>query len=148
VSDPLYRKELLRLAADANGAGRLNAPNASGQAFNPACGDRVSIELTVAKGRIAEFAHETKACVLAQASASILGSALRNASLQDVRQLRADVSAMLEMNSPPPAAPFEAYFTLAGAVEYQNRHRCVLLPIDAVLDALLSQEADCIGPDG
>ena len=40
MSDPLYRKELLRLAADAAGAGRLTHPDARATAHNPACGDR------------------------------------------------------------------------------------------------------------
>jgi NifU-like protein involved in Fe-S cluster formation len=135
MSDPLYRKELLRLAADAHGAGHLSAADASGQAYNPACGDRVSVQLTLADGRISEFAHETKACVLAQASASILGSALRDATVSDIENLRATVSAMLESQSSPPPAPFGAYAVFESAVEYQSRHRCVLLPIDAVLDA-------------
>ena len=135
MSDPLYRRELLRLAADAHGAGRLSAPHASGQAFNPACGDRVTVQLTLADGRISGFAHETKACVLAQASASILGTALRDATVSDIEKLRAAVSAMLESKVPPPAQPFDAYGTFAGEVEYQSRNRCVLLPIDAVLDA-------------
>ncbi|HTT85603.1 MAG TPA: iron-sulfur cluster assembly scaffold protein [Rhizomicrobium sp.] len=140
MSDPLYRKELLRLAADAHGAGRLVAPHATGEAFNPACGDRVSVQFTVRDGRIVQFAHETKACVLAQASASILGRALPNAKQSDVEKLRAAVSAMLESKSSPPAAPFGAYAAFEGAVEYQSRHRCVLLPIDAVLDAFGKEE--------
>lgn len=135
MSDPLYRRELLRLAADAHGAGRLSVPHRSGLAFNPACGDRISVQLTLADGRVAEFAHETKACVLAQASASILGSALGNATVQDVKHLHSIVSAMLQSNSPAPAAPFGAYAAFEGAVEYRSRHRCVLLPIDAVIDA-------------
>jgi NifU-like protein involved in Fe-S cluster formation len=140
VSDPLYRKELLRLAADAHGAGRLFAPNATGQAYNPACGDRVSVQLSLADGRIAEFAHETKACVLAQASASILGSALRDATVSDIEKLRAAVSAMLELKLPPPLAPFDAFSVFEGAVEYQSRYRCVLLPLDAVLNAFDERE--------
>lgn len=139
MSDALYRKELLRLAADAHGAGHLPAPHRSGEAFNPACGDRVLVQLTLADGRIAEFAHETKACVLAQASASILGSALKNATVHDVENLRAAVSGMLEKKSPAPAPPFDGYGAFEGAVEYQSRHRCVLLPIDAVLDAFAKE---------
>ncbi|HEX3663843.1 MAG TPA: iron-sulfur cluster assembly scaffold protein [Rhizomicrobium sp.] len=136
MSDPLYRKELLRLAADACGAGRLHAPSACGHAFNPACGDRVSVELMLSGGRIVEFAHETKACVLAQASASILGSSVMHATAADIARLRKTAAAMLETKSPPPAAPFDAYAAFEGAVAYQSRHRCVLLPIEAVLNAL------------
>jgi NifU-like protein involved in Fe-S cluster formation len=136
MSDLLYRKELLRLAADACGAGRLSAPDATGHAFNPACGDRVTAQLTLASGRIVEFAHETKACVLAQASAAILSAALKNATADDVQKLRAAVERMLDASSPPPDAPFAAYSVFDGAVDYRSRHRCVLLPIDAALDAL------------
>jgi hypothetical protein len=45
MSDPLYHKDLLRLAADATGAGRLAFPDASGLAYNPACGDKVVVDL-------------------------------------------------------------------------------------------------------
>ncbi|HEY3638337.1 MAG TPA: iron-sulfur cluster assembly scaffold protein [Rhizomicrobium sp.] len=135
MSDPLYRKELLRLAADAHGWGLLEQPNASGHAFNPACGDRVSVQLELVDGRVAGFAHETKACVMAQASASVLGSSLIGATKADIEELRANVCAMLNAASPPPSAPFDAYAAFDGAVAYQSRHRCVVLPIDAVLDA-------------
>jgi NifU-like protein involved in Fe-S cluster formation len=136
MSDPLYRKELLRLAADAHGAGRLAAPDATGVAFNPACGDRVSVDLRLDGDRVLEIAHETKACVLAQASASILGRSLKGATRTDVQHLHGEIRALLESSSPPPAPPFEAYAAFEGAVEYTSRHRCVLLPVEAVLEAL------------
>jgi len=136
MSDPLYRKELLRLAADAHGAGRLAAPDASGQAFNPACGDKVVVDVRLTRGRIEEMAHETKACVLAQASASILGRSLTGADRADVERLLTNVEAMLDTGTVPPTSPFDGYSVFKGAVEYPSRHRCVLLPIEAVLDAL------------
>ena len=88
MSDPLYRKDLLRLAANAHGAGRLASPDASGEAFNPACGDKVIVDLELSVSSIARIAHETTACVLAQASASILGASLCGATRADVEQLR------------------------------------------------------------
>jgi len=136
MSDPLYRNDLLRLAADAHGAGRLVESDASGHAFNPACGDRVTVDISMKTGHIAEFAHDTKACVLTQASASILGSALRGVDRAGVFELRAQVAAMFAAGGQPPARPFEAYAVFQGAIKYESRHRCVLLPIDAVLDAL------------
>lgn len=47
TDDPLYRREILRLAADAMGAGHLPSPDATATAHNPACGDRVTVELAV-----------------------------------------------------------------------------------------------------
>jgi len=136
MSDPLYAKDLLRLAAAATGAGRLQAFDAEASAYNPACGDRIAVTLRVDDaGRIVEIAHETSACVLAQASASLLGAHLEGADEASVRRLRADVGAMLREGDAP-APPFSGYSALSGAAPYRNRHTCVLLPIDAVLDAL------------
>ena len=69
MSDPLYAKDLLRLAAMAHGAGKLAPFDAEGQAHNPTCGDRVGVTLRLDEaGRIAAIAHETHACVLAPVS--------------------------------------------------------------------------------
>ena len=142
MSDPLYAKDLLRLAAAANGAGRLSAFDAAGSAYNPACGDRVSVTLRIdGDGRIAEIAHETSACVLAQASASLLGAHLAGADEASVRRLRGDIGTMLR-DGVIPAPPFSGYSALAGAAPYRNRHTCVLLPIDAVLNALTASSGD------
>jgi NifU-like protein involved in Fe-S cluster formation len=141
MSDPLYKREILRLAADAHGAGRLDEPHVAGVAHNPACGDKVSVDLTLnAEGRIAAMAHDTKACVLAQASASILGQALKGASRDDVEDLANAVGMMLSGKAPPPDAPFDSYAAFEGVVEHRNRRQCVLLPIDAVLKAFEASE--------
>ena len=145
MSDALYTKDLLRLAADARGAGKLAAPSASGHAFNPACGDKVTVDLLLAGGTILEMAHETKACVLAQASSSILGHALRNVPGLEVVRLNELISIMLDKGGSPPNSPFDAYGVFKGLLEYPSRHRCVLLPIEAVLDALQTSEPRCIG---
>lgn len=148
MSDALYGKALLRLAADAHGAGRLSQPHATGEAHNPACGDRVIVDLVLAEGRIAAIAHETKACVLTQASASILGQYLKNASRQDVETLRQAVAGMLAKGGTAPDAPFDTYAALREAATYPGRHRCVLLPLEAVLaalDASGTQEAEPVG---
>jgi NifU-like protein involved in Fe-S cluster formation len=142
MSDPLYKKEILRLAADAHGAGHLSEPHVTGEAFNPACGDKIHVELALDEaGRVRAMAHETKACVLTQASASILGEALKGASREDVERLANEIAQMLVAKAPPPAPPFSAYGAFEGAVEHRNRHRCVLLPMDAALAAFEESDA-------
>ncbi|HEY4124507.1 MAG TPA: iron-sulfur cluster assembly scaffold protein [Rhizomicrobium sp.] len=136
MSDPLYHREILRLAADAHGAGHLAKPHQTGTAFNPTCGDRATFEITTDKeGHIQTLAHETKACVLAQASASILGRDAQNLSRANIAALREAVSAMLKESAEAPDAPFADYLVFDGVMTYPNRHTCVLLPIDALLAA-------------
>lgn len=142
MSDPLYRKELLRLAADAHAAGRLDHPNATGHAHNPVCGDKVVVDLVIEAGRIVAIAQEAKACVLTQASASILGKSLKGAGRDEVEGLKRAVGAMLASEGAVPETPFEDYAAFDAALAYPNRHTCVLLPIDAVLAAFDSSETE------
>lgn len=140
MSDPLYRKEVLRLAADATGAGRLPHPCSTGRAFNPACGDRVTIDVAIEDGRISGIAHDTKACVLTQASAAIIGSELLGLDREEIAALRDQVRQMLKGGDTPPA-PFDAYGIFDGVRPHANRHTCVLLPLDAVLSAFDASES-------
>jgi NifU-like protein involved in Fe-S cluster formation len=141
MSDPLYRKEVLRLAADAVGAGRLERADVRGMAHNPSCGDKATVELNLADGRVSAIAHDTKACVLSQASASILGTHLTGKSHGDIETLLEQVRGLLNGGSPPPA-PFGDYAVFDGVAGFKNRHRCVTLPIEAALKAFENSEAD------
>ena len=50
--DDLYHQAIVELARQAAGAVRLDAPQASAMVDNPLCGDRVTIELALADGRV------------------------------------------------------------------------------------------------
>jgi len=147
MSDPLYTKDVLRLAAEARGAGRLPRPHGTHTEHNPACADRSTVDLTVEGGRVAAMAHDTKACVLAQASASILGAALPGRTYDDLVKLKADVVDMFESRRPP-AEPFARYSALSDVAEYPSRQKCVLLPIDAALRAFEASQARKPGGQG
>ena len=134
MSDPLYKKELLRLAADATGSGRLTVPCETGHAHNPACGDKVTMDVAIAEGRIVGVAHHTQACVLTQAAAAIIGAEIAGLSKDEVLALHRDVAAMLTGGKPPPA-PFDVFKVFDGVADHKARHKCVLLPLEAVLAA-------------
>jgi NifU-like protein involved in Fe-S cluster formation len=134
MSDPLYKRELLRLAANATGSGRLQVPCGTGMAHNPACGDKVIVDVALDDGRIAAVAHHTLACVLTQASAAILGADAAGMNRDEVAVLLEAVGAMLD-GGPAPHAPFDSYAVFDGVADHKGRHKCVLLPIEAVLAA-------------
>lgn len=134
MSDPLYRKELLRLAADAVGAGRLSNPDGSATAHNPACGDKVTVEVRLEDGHIAALAHQTQACVLAQASAAILAAHAQGLDGAGLKDLAEDIATMLAGGAEPDA-PFQDYGVFDGVAGHKGRHKCVLLPLEAALAA-------------
>ena len=135
MSDLPYTTAVLRLAAEARGAGRLEPPCSSHTETNPVCGDKATVDVRVSGDHIDAFAHDTRACVLTQASAAILGETLAGHTTDELSTLRTAVAAMLA-GGPAPAGDFAAYRHLAEVARHPARHRCVLLPIDAALKAL------------
>jgi NifU-like protein involved in Fe-S cluster formation len=137
--DILYRREILRLAADASGAGHLAAPDRTATVHNPACGDRVTVELTLVDGQVAALAHATQACVLTQASAALLAGQAPGRSQVELEALAASVRGFLAGGEAP-----EGYGVFDGVAAYAGRHRCVLLPLEAVLEALESTQPGAV----
>jgi NifU-like protein involved in Fe-S cluster formation len=135
MTDPLYRKEILRLAANAAGAGRLANASGSATVRNPACGDRVTVDVAVESGRITALAHNTQACILTQASAAILGADAVGLNRAEIAQLAAAVRGLLT-GGDAPGAPFDTYAAFDGLSEHKARHKCVLLPLEAALEAM------------
>jgi NifU-like protein involved in Fe-S cluster formation len=131
--DPLYRREILRLAANATGAGPLAQPDASATVHNPACGDRVTVELALEAGRISALGHITQACVLTQASAALLAGRAPGLGRTEMEALADRVRAFLAGGPAP-----EGYGVFDGITAHTGRHRCVLLPLEAALKALES----------
>ena len=135
MSDSLYSRELLRLAADAAHAGRLPHPDCTGTSYNPVCGDRVTTDIRIDNGRIAEMAIETRACVFTQAAASIVGGGAVGRTQAEIVALHKRVAEMLAMEREAPEPPFGGFVVFGKASDYRNRRRCILLPIEALLDA-------------
>jgi len=139
ISD-LYQKSILALAAAAHGAGRLPHPSGSADIRNPLCGDHVILDVEAADGRIEQLGHDLKACVVCQASASLLAQQGPGSDAADLAHLLDALNDMLKSESPPPGGKWAGYADLAGVAPYGNRHRCVTLPVEAAIDALRDAE--------
>lgn len=136
TSDALYHEALLRLARAAVGAGRLPAPDATAERDNPLCGDDVTLDVSVREGRVAAVGHRVRGCVLCQASASILGAAAPGRTPAEIARARAELAAMLREGGGIPAAPWEGLAVFLPVRAVPSRHECVLLPFDALGDAV------------
>ena len=132
----LYSGQILALAADIPHLGRLAAPQATVRKRSPLCGSTVTVDVVVRDGRVAEFAQDVKACALGQASAAVLGGVVIGRSLAELTAARDAVAAMLKASGDAPAPPFDAYRVLIPARDYKNRHASILLPLEALCEAM------------
>ena len=137
----VYNKRILELAANIPRQGRLAHPDASATAHSRLCGSTVTVDLVLRDGKVADFAHEVKACALGQASSSIMARTIIGATADELRHVRADVRAMLKENGPPPGGRWADIAVLEPVRDYKARHASTLLTFDAVVDALDQIEA-------
>jgi len=136
----IYNARMLRLAAEAAGAGRLAEHDASAEIVNPVCGDRIRVDVRTADGRIAAIGYEVHACVLTQASASLLGRHAVDRTAAEIGEVAARVEAMLRAEGEPPGGDWSGYAALEPVRAHTSRHQCVMLPLRALLAALAGGE--------
>lgn len=133
----VYNKRILELAADIPRQGRLSAPDASATAHSKLCGSTVTVDLVLRDGKVADFAHDVKACALGQASSSIMARNVVGSTPDELRSIRDTVRKMLKENGAPPAEGKWADVAVLEPVrDYKARHASTLLTFDAVVDAL------------
>lgn len=83
----MYSPQLLDHFEHPRNAGVVDAPDASAQIENPACGDVLQLTLKVAGERIAEIRFRAKGCVASLACASALTELVLDKSIVDARNL-------------------------------------------------------------
>jgi NifU-like protein involved in Fe-S cluster formation len=137
----IYNAGMLRLAAEAAGAGRLDERAASAEIVNPVCGDRIRVDVRTEGARIGALGYEVHACVLTQASASLLGRHAPGRTAAEIRALAQQIEAMLREDGAAPGGDWSDYATLAPVRAHRSRHECVMLPLRALLAALAAGES-------
>lgn len=141
--DKLYQEAILDRAKSATGAGTLADANARATVDNPLCGDRVTMEVRTANGRVDAIAHKVRGCVLCEAAAAVVATHAAGASRDEIAATRKTLDAMLTDNEPAPDGAWAELSIFAPVAGHRNRHECVRLPFEALRQAL-----DQMGPDG
>jgi NifU-like protein involved in Fe-S cluster formation len=135
--DDLYSARILMLAANLPHAGRLAAPEGTGERVAKLCGSRATVDVTLDEaGRVADFAQDVKACALGQAAAGVLGQHAIGASVQEITEARDAMSAMLKADGDGPSGRFEGLRVLKQVADYPARHASTLVAVEATLEAV------------
>jgi NifU-like protein involved in Fe-S cluster formation len=139
--DDIYNAKILEFAGNIPRIGRLAEPDASARAHSRLCGSTVTVDIAMRDGKVADFAHDVKACALGQASSSIMARNVIGATPDELRGVRAAMHRMLKEQGPPPEGRWADLKYLEPVRDYRARHASTLLTFDAVIDALGQIEA-------
>ena len=128
-------KEIIKIASNTSNAGLDNKYSHKISVKNKLCGDKITLELIVAKKKIISMKYETDSCVYCEASASLLSKKIKKLNIQTIRNDFINLKKILkkkEIKIPKKFADFKKLFNSDNF----NRYNCLFLPFDAVLKAL------------
>jgi NifU-like protein involved in Fe-S cluster formation len=137
----IYNRKILEFAADIPHLQRLDAPDASAIAHSRLCGSKVTVDLKMRDGVVTDFGQDVKACALGQASSSVMGRHVIGSTAAELRDLKAQMYAMLKADGPPPSGKWADYEAFIPVRDFKARHASTLLTFDAVTDAISQIEA-------
>lgn len=139
--DDIYNSKILELAAHIPRIARLASPHGTATARSRLCGSEITVDLTLADGRVSDYGQTVKACLLGQAAASVVGREIVGSTPSEVRAVGLSVRAMLKDGGAGPAGAWADLAVLAPVRDYKHRHDAVMIVFEAVDRALTEIES-------
>lgn len=135
MSEPLYTRDILRLAASSARFARIEGPHASVERRSPTCGSRITIDMMLDdRKRVAAIGGEIRACAFGQAAATMLFDSADGQGAAELETMLSDVRRYLKgetdiVDHLPEMDVFER------ARLHPGRHAAILLPFEAAAQA-------------
>ena len=119
----------------------IDPATAKQEGYNPLCGDRLTLYLTVEDGVIKDVAFQGSGCAISKASASLMTDAVKGKTVAEARSLFDRFHQMI--TSPPGSALPELgkLSVLAGVRDFPTRVKCAGLAWHTLKAAVSEQAA-------
>ena len=127
-------KEIIKIASNTENHGVLDNHTHFSKLKNAICGDEMKVYLIVEDNKITNFKYECESCIYCQASVSLLSRNVKNKSVENFKNF-----ALTAKNSFNKKVSFEKEWKDFSRIITTNnisRKECLLLPINAAVDAL------------
>jgi NifU-like protein involved in Fe-S cluster formation len=134
VKEPLYTREVLRLAASIPHLVRFEEIEGGVERRSPTCGSRAKVAVVLdGNGRVAGVEQALEACAFGQAAAALMGA---GAIGRDAGEIRNSLTAIEAWLTGADAEPWPGFDALAPARSRKGRHGAILLPFRTLLAAI------------
>ena len=119
----------------------IETATAKQEGYNPLCGDRLTLYLTVDGDVIKDVAFQGSGCAISKASASLMTDALKGKTVGEARELFEQFHDMITSNPETPPADLGKLSVLAGVREFPTRIKCASLAWHTMKAAVASDTA-------
>lgn len=133
----LYHDLILDHSQSPHGLGVIENPTHQSLGYNPLCGDKISLTMTLLEDQIKAIKFEGQACAICTASTSLMIQALEYKTTENAKYMFKQMQSMLvEGACPPVLGKLQA---LQGVKNYPARVKCAMLPWHTMMGALEKQ---------
>ena len=127
-------KAIIKIASNTENHGVLDNYTHFSKLKNAICGDEMKVYLIVKNNKVINFKYECESCIYCQASVSLLSRSAKNQSIDQIKDF-----AKRAENSFDNKVSFNKVWNNFNNIMTNNniaRKECLLLPINAAVDAL------------
>ncbi|MBZ5638755.1 MAG: SUF system NifU family Fe-S cluster assembly protein [Acidobacteriia bacterium] len=134
----LYQEVILDHSKRPRNFRKPEGANRHADGYNPLCGDKVTIYLTVLDGRVHDAAFQGSGCAISTASASMMTERLKGRTVEEAEALFSRFHQLLTSGEDPanPAPELGKLAAFAGVREYPMRVKCATLAWHTLRSAL------------
>jgi nitrogen fixation NifU-like protein len=108
------------------------------EGYNPLCGDRVTVYLRVANGRVEDVSFQGSGCAISRASASLMTDSVKGKTVEEAGRLFERFHRMITQEPGEGVDDLGKLTVLGGVRQFPVRVKCASLPwhtLRAALDA-------------
>jgi nitrogen fixation protein NifU and related proteins len=142
----LYQQVILDHNRKPRNFRKIADANRAAEGYNPLCGDRIALELTVEDGVVKDAAFQGSGCAISKAAASMMTASVIGKPEEEVDALFHRVHAMLTGTSSGAPAEVGKLAVFAGVRGFPSRIKCATLAWHT-LQAALSGAAEAVSTE-
>jgi nitrogen fixation NifU-like protein len=135
----LYQEVILDHNKRPRNFGPLPEATSQAEGYNPLCGDKVSVFVTLQGDRIQDIRFTGSGCAISQASASLMTEAVKGRSVGEAKEILESFHQMVTDDACANCKA-EELEVLAGVKEYPIRVKCATLAWHTLLSALNGEQ--------
>jgi nitrogen fixation NifU-like protein len=120
----------------------IDPASATQEGYNPLCGDRLTLYLTLASGVITDVAFQGSGCAISKASASLMTDAVKGKTVEEARALFERFHDMITSAPGSPLPEIGKLAVLSGVRDFPTRVKCAGLAWHTLKAAVSGHDAE------
>jgi nitrogen fixation NifU-like protein len=136
----LYQEVILDHSRSPRNFRQIPSANHQAEGFNPLCGDRITVFLTLRNGRVEDVSFQGSGCAISTASASMMTEKLKGKTPEEARAIFDSFHSLITGRQDASGADLGKLAVFSGVSEFPIRIKCAALAWHALKAALEGKE--------